>query len=147
MEDLQQDHLTSLDLEIVDQVRQRLNESTKWSKFISIIMFIASALILLFGIVGGAVLTGVFRKIAGGYNVLGELSGGLFIVIIVFVAVLIAVIYYFLYDYSVKVKYALISESTASLNAGLKSLKLFFMLTTIIAVLTLLNQLYKLINS
>lgn len=147
MEDLQQDHLTNLDLEIVDQVRQRLNESTKWSKFISIIMFITSALVLVFGVIGATVLSGLFKSFPSAYNFLGELSGGLLIVIIVFVALLIAVIYYFLYDYAVKVKAALISESTASLNDGLKSLKLFFMITTIIAVLSLLNQVYKLFNS
>lgn len=144
MEDLQHDHLTNMDLEIDNPVRQHLNEAAKWSKFISIVMFIASALILVFGVLGGTVMSAIFQKAGSSFDILGKFGGEILIVIVVFVALVVAVVYYFLYDFSLKIKTALISENTGSLNAGLKSLKLFFMITTIFAILSLLNEVIKL---
>jgi hypothetical protein len=147
MEDLQDDHLSNLDLEIDNQVREKLSESIKWAKFISIMMFIASAVLLLFGLIGGAAITSIFRNAGGAYNVLGDMTGGVFIIIIVFIALVIAVVYYFLYNYSVKIKNALISENIETLNAGLKSLKLFFMIGAILGGLSLINEIVKLFTN
>lgn len=146
MENLQKDHLTHMDLEIDTQVRQQLNDAGKWSRFISIVMFIASGLILLFGIIGGAALNNVFDRLGSGYSVLGDLDGGIFIVIIALVAIVLAVVYYFLFDFSNKVKTALLSESTSEFNKGLKSLKTYFIITTIFAIISLLSSVYNLFN-
>lgn len=146
MENLQKDHLTHMDLEIDTQVRQQLNDAGKWSRFISIVMFVASGLILLFGIIGGAALNSVFDRLGSGYSVLGDFDGGIFIVIVALGAIVLAVVYYFLFDFSNKVKTALISESTSEFNKGLKSLKTFFIITTIFAIISLLSSIYNLFN-
>lgn len=146
MENLQQDHLTNMDLEIDTQVRQQLHEAGKWTRFISIVMFVASGLILLFGIIGGAALSNVFRNLGSGYSVLGDFDGGIFIAIVAFVAIVLAVVYYFMFDFSNKMKTALLSESLSEFNKGLKSLKTFFIITTIFAIISLLSSVYDLFN-
>ncbi len=144
MENLNKDHLTNMDLEMDREVRLQLNETAKWTKFISIVMFIACGLILIFGIAGGAALTGVLRKLGGTYDVLGSFSGAILIIVIVFIIAVLALVYYFLFDFSQKIKTALLSENIADFNAGLKSLKTFFIITTVFAILSLLNNLYNL---
>lgn len=146
MENLQKDHLTHMDLEIDTQVRQQLNDAGKWTRFISIVMFVASGLILLFGIIGGAALNNVFRSLGSGYSALGDFDGGVFIAIVAFVAIVLAVVYYFMFDFSNRMKTALLSESLTEFNKGLKSLKTFFIITTIFAIISLLSSVYNLFN-
>jgi hypothetical protein len=55
------------------------------------------------------------------------------------------VVYYFLYNFSQKIKTALLTENTADLNAGLKSLKIFFIITTSFAIISLLNTIAQMI--
>ncbi len=148
MENLEQDHLTSLDLEIDAPVRQQLFEGAKWAKFISIVMFVACGFILLFGIVGGAALTTAFSRFNRGiFGLLGEMGGGAIILIVILVAAVMGMIYYFLYNFSRKVKAGLLSESTSELNAGLQSLKTFFIITTVFAICALLINIYTIITA
>jgi len=144
MENMEQDHLDEIDINIDADVRRQLHETSKWTKFISIVMFVACGLMLLVGILGGAVFFSAFRKIGGGYGFLGDLGGATLIIIIVVIVAVIGVIYYFLYNFSQKIKTALISDNTAELNAGLKSLKIFFIITTLFAIISLLNNISKL---
>lgn len=144
MENLQNDHLTQLDLELDGPVRQQLNDSAKWTRFISIVMFVACGILLLFGIIGGAALSTVFRKYSDGYGQFGEMGGGIIMLIVVFIAAVMGVIYYFLFNFSNKIKTALISESTSEFNAGLRSLKTFFIITTVFSILALLINIFNL---
>lgn len=140
MENLQKDHLRGMDLEIDNQVRQQFYDTARWTKFISIVMFVACGLLLVFGTIGGAALYSVVKKMGAASGLLGELSGALFITIILLVTVVLAIVYYFLFNFSRKVKNALLSENAEELNAGLRSLKTFFIITTVFAILSLLNS-------
>ena len=140
MENLQNDHLSEMDLQLDGEVRQQLYDAGKWARFISIVMFVACGLMLFFGIVGGAAILSALNKLGSTREFFGELNGTVFLVIVVFVIVAVAVVYYFLFNFARKIKNALISENTAELNAGLKSLKIFFIITTVFAILSLLNS-------
>ena len=145
MENMEQDQLTEMDLHIDSEVRQQFYEAAKWSKFISIVMFVACGLLLLVGILGGAAFFSVFKNIAAGYRFFGDFGGAAFIIVVlVFVAVL-GLVYYFLFNFSQKLKTALLTDNTADLNAGLKSLKIFFIITTVFAIISLLNSISQLI--
>ena len=143
MENLQPDHLTHMDLEIDGQVRQDLYEGAKWAKFISILMFVSSGFILLVALLGGTAMNGIFRSFGSKYALLGQMGGGIVIVIFLLVAAVLSFVYYFLYQFSVKVKTALISENSAEFNEGLKSLKTFFIITTVFAILSLLLSIFN----
>lgn len=142
MENQQQDHLSQMDIQIDNGARHQLNEAAKWGKFLSLVIFIGCALMLLFGIIGGSALVKTFGAITPAAVSWGE-YGALFIGIIVFVVAIISFVYYFLYQFSVKVKSALMSENPDQFNAAIKSLKTFFIITTIAGGLSLLSSLAK----
>ena len=144
MENLEDDHLIEMDLHIDDDVRQQLYEAGKWTKFISIVMFVACGLILLVALLGGASLLSVFRSLGATYGYFGELGGVVLIAIIVVFVGVLALVYYFLFTFSRKIKTALLTNNTADLNAGLKSLKIFFIITTVFAIISLLNSISQL---
>lgn len=146
MEKTQTDLLAQMDLQVDSGVQQQLYESAKWSRFISIVMFIAAGLILIAGVIGGAAFSGTVRRMGGSYRLLGEFGGPLLIVFIVLIAVVIGLVYYFLYNFSEKIKNALTTESRQDLNAGLRSLKTFFIISTVLAALSLLNSIVNLFN-
>jgi len=146
MEDLQQDHLEEMDLKIDDQVRQQLTEAGKWSKFIAIIMFVACGLILVFGVIAGSAMTSTLSRLGSSYSFFGEFSPGILIGIIILVVAIIGVVYYFLYNFGLKIKNALLSENNKDFNDALRSLKVFFIITTILAILSLLNSLKTLFS-
>ncbi len=138
------DHLIEMDLHMDDDVRQQLYEAGKWTKFISIVMFVACGLLLLVGLLGGASLLSVFRSLGATYGYFGEFGGVVLIAIIVVFVGVLALVYYFLFTFSRKIKTALLTNNTADLNAGLKSLKIFFIITTVFAMISLLNTISQL---
>lgn len=144
MENLQQDHLNEMGLQIDGDVRQQLAVASKWAKFISILVFVGCGLLLVFGVAGGAAIMSAFNRFGSFSNYFGEFGGTFFIIIVVFVVAVFCAVYYFLYAFAQKVKNALLSENTSDLNAGLRSLKTFFVITTIFAILSLLNTLITL---
>lgn len=139
MENPAPDHLSELDLQLDGEVRQQLYTAAKWARFISIIIFIGCAIMLIFGIAGGAVIINAFRRLGTFSDLFGGSGGTLFVVIIVLVVAVVVFVYYFLFHFAAKIKNALLGESTADLNAGLKSLRIFFIITTAFAMLSLLN--------
>ncbi len=138
------DHLIEMDLHMDDDVRQQLYEAGKWTKFISIVMFVACGLLLLVGLLGGASLLSVFRSLGATYGYFGEFGGVVLIAIIVVFVGVLALVYYFLFTFSRKIKTALLTNNTTDLNAGLKSLKIFFIITTVFAMISLLNTISQL---
>jgi hypothetical protein len=144
MENFQNDQLMGMDLQADNQVRQQLYESAKWTKFIAIVMFVACGLLLIAGIIGGAALHTVLKRVGGVYDFLENFDTAVIIGAVVIVVAVLVLIYYFLYNFSRKIKSALISENTAEFNAGLKSLKTFLIITTVFATLSLLNSIAQL---
>lgn len=144
MEDLQHDLLSNVGLQVDDEVRQQLSASAKWAKFISIVVFVACGIILIFGVIGTSAIATTFGRLGTSYRLLGELDAPVLIIIIVVAVAAVGVVYYFLYNFSQKIKAALVSDSVAELNAGLKSLKTFLIITTVLAILSLISNIYNL---
>ena len=143
MENAERDQLTEMDLQMDEVVRLQFNETAKWSKFISIVMFVGCGLLLIVGLVGGAALFTIFKSVGARYGFLDEFSGAIIIMIIVAVVAVLALVYYFLFNFAQKIKAALLTDNVAELNAGLKSLKTFFIITTIFAIISLLNSIWQ----
>ena len=143
MENNQQDLLGNTDLQVDGHAKMQLGETAKWGKFIAIVMFILAGLIIIFGLIAGAALSGTFRRLGGAYDILGGFEGPVLIIVFVFIAAVIALIYYFLYQFSVKVKAAVVTENKQDLGTALKSLKTFFIITTVLAILGLLINIYN----
>lgn len=145
MEEIKQDHLGDMGLKIDSEARQHLSDSSKWGKFISITVFIFCSIMLLFAIVGSSAIKEMLNRMTpGNMSFLGEYSFGIIIGIIVFAVVIMSFVYYFLFNYSVKMKSTLLTEDVDTFNKGLASLKIFFIITTILSIITLLNSIYNL---
>ena len=147
MENFQKDFLEDQSLQVDHEVRQQFLESAKWAKFISISVFVIFGLLLIgFGIGGSTVISQMqtmdrfadFAEFGGGMGV-----GIIFGIIIVAFAIF-GVVYYFLYNFAEKIKTALATDNTELLNKGLSSLKIFFIITAIFSIISLLGNLSKL---
>ncbi|MBL0184011.1 MAG: hypothetical protein IPP96_17705 [Chitinophagaceae bacterium] len=145
MEDSQYDHLTEMDLQLEGEVRHQFANAAIWSKFISIVVFSACGLMLVLGIMGGMRFFNSMKRLGGIGYLFGNFTGTILLLVILFVAAAISLVYYFLFNFSRKIKSALISEDINELNAGLRSLKIFFIITTVFSILSLFNTIAKLV--
>jgi hypothetical protein len=141
MENYNTDKLSSIDLQIDEEVKQQLTETSKWTKFISISMFILCGIILIAVSVGGRTLMLFLSKVNSPLIALLGYSGGILITIIAVIMIGVAVVYYFLYRFSAKIKMAIATENTLVFNEAFSSLKIFFIITAIVSIITLLGSL------
>ena len=143
MEPVNQDQLTQMDVQLDLESRQHLFDASKWSKFLSVIVFIACALVLVFGIMGGKSIISAMEKFYPNQEMIGNLVGAL-LAILAFLVLVAAFIYFFLFQFATKVKSALATENADQLSSGIKSLKTFFIISTILAGVALLNSIINL---
>jgi len=143
MEQNQSDQLSNLGLELDGESRQHLYESAKWTKFISILVFIFGGIMLLFGIVGGARMLSAIEELSSAYRNMSGLSGVILAVIIFFVAIMFTV-NYFLFRYAQKMKSALTTENSQDFMLSLGSMKTYFVITTVLSGLALLLNFFGL---
>ena len=92
MEEKQQDHLSDMGLQIDGEVRQQFSVAGKWAKFISILIFICSGILLIAGFAGGGDIIREFKNISPAYQSFSELEGGILIGIIVFIVLVLVIV-------------------------------------------------------
>ena len=75
MKDIQNDLLPELGLQADEHVKNQLTETAKWSKFISIVMFVCAVFVLMIGALGGALFTGALDRMGGQFGELIRVGG------------------------------------------------------------------------
>jgi hypothetical protein len=139
-----EDQLTNLDLEMDGEAKQNLANAAYWGKFISIFFIcIAGFAILMFTIVSAAFMNGFKNAFGERYGYFSGYGGSAIIAMLIFVLLVFGIIYYFLLNFSLKTKQALVTENIDTLNKGLSSLKIYFIIMSVIGILTLLSSLYN----
>ncbi len=149
MDNYKQDSLSSLGLQIDDEVKQELMETAKWTKFISIVIFCFSAVMLLSSIFGASTLFNTLRSLRQldeKLDMMTSIGGGVVVGIIAVVFILITLTYYFMFRFSTKIKIGIAIENVENVNEAFSSLKIFFIITTIFGILTLLGTIINLIK-
>jgi hypothetical protein len=147
MANYKEDLLTTFGIETDGEVQQSLQEGAKWAKFIAICMFVCAAMLVIVVSIGGPLLFRVFSQFNSGITALGAISSQTFLLMAIIVVGLgIVVIYYFLYAFATKIKAALLSQDKAVLNLGIKNLKIFFIITSIISIIGLLGSVTTIFN-
>ena len=145
MSQIQEDQLSELNLHVDGEVKQHLGTAAKWTKFIAVTVFIFCGIFLFAGIAASAALATMFKKISpGSLSFLTEYSAGLIIGILIFVIAIMGSIYYLLYNFAVKIKTALLNDDQDSFDIALRSLKTYFVITTIFSLLVLLINIFNL---
>jgi hypothetical protein len=121
------------DLQVDQQARIYLNETARWSKFLSIVGFVMCAIIVVMAFFAGSILTAMGSQFSTMFAM-----GGVFFTIIY---LLIALLYFFpclyLYNFSTKLKMALASNDQVLLNTALKNQKACFRYLGILTLIIL----------
>lgn len=146
MDSNSRDQLTDMDLQADNELKQHMYDASKWTKFISITAFIGCAFLLVVAVLGSAALMDLAGRMTK-YEMFVNINPGILITIVVVMIAFIVFVYYFLFSFATKVKKGLLSENTELFNGGLKSLKTYFIIMTVVTVLGLINSIVTLFNA
>ncbi|MEI7735772.1 MAG: DUF5362 family protein [Ferruginibacter sp.] len=109
-----------------------LAEAAKWGKFLSILGFISSAILVIIALFAGVLLGTLNSAYGGGGAILGA---GFITVIYLIVAAVNFFIALFLFRFSAKMKIALYSTDQDTLNSSFLNLKNLFKLVGILTII------------
>jgi hypothetical protein len=120
-------------------IKSHLGETARWGKFLAILGFILSGLIIILGIFFGTVFSTIINQGGVPYN--SNMNSRSFGAIMAIVYVIIAVIYFFpclfLYRFSTKMKSALIGNEQTDLALSFQNLKSLFRYVGVITLIVL----------
>jgi nitric oxide reductase large subunit len=136
MEPNQEQSLFDSNMDHVTQ--EHLQSVSKWTRFISITGFIGLGLILIILLIAGSQVAGQLSSLSGlnGFDMAGA---GVIIAIIV-VAILIMVLWvYFLFKASNLLSNGLQSRDSAMIADGFRAMKIYFIISFVLSVLSLLS--------
>ena len=140
-----QNLLESGGLDVDQESSAHLLTTSKWTRFIAILFFVACALAILLLFTGGMRSFGNLSRLSN-IPLFGMEETGIFLVIAFIFIAMYFVTYFFLFRFSNFTREALVSENTETLNKGLKSLKTYFILSASLAALLLLFTLVFVFN-
>ena len=131
-----------IDLNVDYDAGNILRETTRWTKFISIVGIIGVALILLSLLFAGALITSLSARLLPGM----EAFTGLIIFVIIVVVAILGLMVSLLYRFSTLVKKGIETQDQETFNKGLNSLKIYFIISGVFALLSLLANFVNLFN-
>jgi hypothetical protein len=120
-----------------------LKETARWTKFISIIGIIGVALLLLCLLFAGTMITTLTSRMMPGF----EGYAGILISVVIIVVAILGLMVSLLYRFSTNIKKGIETQDQEAFNKGLSSLKIYFIISGVFAVISLLanfGSLFKL---
>ncbi|MCP9752496.1 hypothetical protein [Ferruginibacter sp. HRS2-29] len=129
-------NLLNNELQVDGNVRNHLNETAGWAKFLGIVGFIVSGLIGIGALFAGTFITTLSRSSTAYYGS-SEMSAmsGMITVVYMILAVIGFFISLFTYKFGTKTKQALLTSDQDNLNAGMMNLKFIFRFYGIIMII------------
>jgi len=124
-----------------------LHETVRWSRFLSIVGIIGLAICLLLLALAATALVGLFSSVLPGIE---GLDGALLFAAILAILAIFGFVVFMLYRFSTLTRRAIDQQDQALFSEGMKCLKLYFIVSGILAIVGLLGNLYsltKLFNS
>jgi len=122
-----------LDLEIDPMVSRALREATRWAKFIAIIETIFLAILFIIVAIGGSRITEGLSSVFED-SPFAEIIGSAFLLIVGVCIAVAGVLLFFLFKFSSQLKDALENHDQPLFNSGLKSLRNYFILYGVVAI-------------
>lgn len=132
-----QNSLLHEELVIDAEAHQHLFETVKWAKFLGIVGFVLSGIIVLIAFFAGSMI-GNMSSMQPGFP--AESAGGLGVMISIMYLVGAAINFalsLFMYRFATKTKQALLSTDQVTFNQGLHNLKLLYRVAGIIVIIYL----------
>jgi hypothetical protein len=127
------------DLQLTTQSLDYLNQTRKWTYFLSILGFITCGILALLGLFLSTFLS-ILDEFSNNFSDSTSLTGGALIFVSIFyigIALLVFLMYRYLYRFSTQLKAALESNNSATLEESLKNLKSYWKFTGIITIIVL----------
>jgi hypothetical protein len=127
------------DLQLTTKSLDYLNQTRKWTYFLSILGFITCGILALLGLFLSTFLS-ILDEFSNNFSDSTSLTGGALIFVSIFylgIALLVFLMYRYLYRFSIQLKAALESNNSATLEKSLKNLKSYWKFTGIITIIVL----------
>lgn len=127
------------DLQLTTQSLDYLNQTRKWTYFLSILGFITCGILAQLGLFLSTFLS-ILDEFSNNFSDSTSLTGGALIFVSIFyigIALLVFLMYRYLYRFSIQLKAALESNNSATLEESLKNLKSCWKFTGIITIIVL----------
>ena len=131
------ENLLNNDLQIDSIAYTHLKETAMWARFLGIVGFILSGLLVIVAIFAGTLIGKMMQ--AGPYSNAGtaNLGGGFITVIYLIIAGISFLMSLLVFRFGTRTRNALLSTDQGSLNAGLGSLKIMFRVYGIVTIIYL----------
>jgi len=126
---MQNENLLTGELQIDSIAYSHLKETAGWAKFLAIVGFVVSGLILLAALFAGSLFSSV--------SAMPSSVAGLMIVIYVIGAVIAFIVSLYMYKFATKMKVALMNNDQEEMNMSFANLKLVFRIYGIIMIIYL----------
>ncbi|MBK8711918.1 MAG: hypothetical protein IPL97_08615 [Niastella sp.] len=136
----QNQNLLNNELTIDPVAYAHLKETAMWARFLGILGFIMSGLLLLVALFAGSFLSS-FQRSAGPYsgaeNPLMSMGAGFITVLYIIIAAISFIFSYLVFQFGNRTKKGLINTDQANLNGGLSNLKILFRIYGILMIIYL----------
>lgn len=141
------DQLTGTNLQIDSDTSTHISGAGKWAKFIAIVAFCACGIGLMVALFGAAFFERAFGQFLPGAFRFAGAGTGIFILLILVIVGVMVYIYYLLYNFGQKAPAAVEQGDHNLLAKSLGSLKIYFIISTVLAMLSLLLTLMTMANT
>jgi len=131
-----------LELQVDQTASKNLSDASRWAKFLSITGFVCMGLMLIFFVAMQSQIASALSQVVPGFTNLE--SFGVLITVIIIVVRLVCLLMFFLFRGSALVKKGLETKIQETFNSGLASLKAYFTIYGILAIVGLVFNLISL---
>lgn len=138
--DTHQNLLGSDQLQVTPQLELHLKETAMWARFLAILGFVFSGILLLLAVFSGTIMNKFMNSTpyqgAAGESVRQMMSGMVFFIYFVF-AVIGVIISVFLLRFGIRIKRSVLTNDQETFNSGFKNLKFVFRFYGIVMIVYL----------
>ncbi|MES2827968.1 MAG: DUF5362 family protein [Bacteroidota bacterium] len=124
-------------LVISEDIRSYLYESAKWTKFLAIVGFVFTALMVMVSLSVGSLMTAMNNAVGEQHNPYAAMGSGVLTVFLLLTAVIYFYPSFLLLKFSNATKQGVLYGDQESLNAGLSKLKSFFKFWGVLMIIVL----------
>ena len=131
-----------LELQVDETASKNLSDAARWAKFFSIVAFVCIGLAVIFILAFQSKIADALSEILPGLSTEGGM--GFLIAVVVISAVIVGVLMYFLFRASILIRRGIETKNQETFNSGLASLKAYFTMYGILAILSLVSTITSL---
>jgi len=132
------DDQSILELQVDQTASKNLSEVSRWAKFLSITGFVFMGCMLIVFIAMRSQITSTLSQVIPGFAEVNSL--GVLVAFFIIIAGIVFLLMYFLFRGSILIKKGIETKSQDMFNNGLASLKAYFMMYGILAIIALISN-------